>query len=93
MPSRTEAIESMEKLDATIIHLQNKLARRNAEYSTLVAQVRQSRAKGMTEKEERRLNQRMRELSCQIRTIERRFDHLWDKKLYLRQFSNQEGGN
>jgi hypothetical protein len=91
MPSLVENVETMEELDAKIIYLQNKLAKRNNEYNALVAQVRQARANGMSQEEERRYNQRMREVSYQIRTIERRFDRLWDKKLYFRQLCEMKG--
>ncbi|SPJ89693.1 uncharacterized protein FTOL_13054 [Fusarium torulosum] len=92
MPSLVEKVETMEELDAKIIHLQNKLAKRNDEYNALVAQIRHAHAKGMSQEEERRHNQRMREVSYQIRTIERRFDRLWDKKLYFRQLCEMEDG-
>lgn len=92
MPSLVEKVETIEELDAKIIHLQNKLAKRNDDYNALVVQIRHAHAKGMSQEEERRYNQRMREVSYQIRTIERRFDRLWDKKLYFRQLCEMEDG-
>jgi seryl-tRNA synthetase len=92
MPSLVENVETMEELDTKIIYLQNKLDKRNDEYNALIAQIRHARAKGMSQEEERRYNQRMREVSYQIRTIERRFDRLWDKKLYFRQLCGMESG-
>jgi chromosome segregation ATPase len=93
MSSRSEDAETLGRLNAKIIRLQNKLAKRNDEYSALVEQVRQAREKGMSREEQRRHIQKMRVVSSQIRTIERRFDHLWDKKFYFLQLYSRENGN
>jgi chromosome segregation ATPase len=93
MSSRSEDAETLGRLNAKIIRLQNKLAKRNDEYSALVEQVRQAREKGMSREEQRRHIQKMRVVSSQIRTIERRFDHLWDKKFYFLQLCSRENGN
>lgn len=91
MSSRSGDAETLERLNVKIIRLQNKLAKRNDEYNALVEQVRQARESWMSREEERRYIQKMRMVSYQIRTIERRFDHLWDKKLYFLQLCSREG--
>ncbi|KAF5666657.1 hypothetical protein FHETE_6156 [Fusarium heterosporum] len=89
MSSCNAQAETIEELDAKIVLLQNKLAKRGEQFTSLVAEVRKAQSNGMSEDEQRRYDQKMREASFSIRTIERRFDHVWDKKLNLRQL----GGN
>ncbi|KAM0355119.1 hypothetical protein ACHAPU_000979 [Fusarium lateritium] len=87
MTSPHAPAETLEELDDKIELLQNKLAKRREQFTSLVAEVRKSQLKGMSEDEQRQYDQKMREASSRIRTIERRFDHLWDKKLNLRQLN------
>ncbi|KAF4993455.1 hypothetical protein FGRMN_6461 [Fusarium graminum] len=81
--------ETIEELHVKIVLLQNKLVKTREQFTSLVAEVRKAQSNGMSEDEQRQYDQKMRGASSRIRTIERRFDHLWDKKLNLRQL----GGN
>ncbi|KAI6758413.1 hypothetical protein HG530_010653 [Fusarium avenaceum] len=60
MSSRSEDVETLERLNVKIIRLQNKLAKRNDEYNALIEEVRQARERWMSREEERRYIQKMR---------------------------------